>query len=276
MKAFRKMRLQMPWIGLSSLVVLLYLFMFLPILITAAVSFNSGTMSKFPPQGFSLRWWIDAFQPRWLEPLLFSLQLSTMVAIIVTILGLPVAFGLVRYRFAGRDALTALFLSPLIMPAIVTGLGLLQFIQYIGLGFLRGIWALLISHVVLCIPFSVRTIAISLNALPVKVEQAATSLGAHPSVVFTRITLPLIKSGVFAGAMFAFITSFTDYSVSLFLTRAGMRPITLAILSFLEFGFAPTLAAVAAITLIVPLILVIVIQHFFRIGDFIYAGRKNG
>jgi putative spermidine/putrescine transport system permease protein len=276
MKALRKLRLQIPWIGLTSLVIFLYVFMFLPILITAAVSFNSGTMSKFPPSGFSLRWWGEALQPRWLEPLLFSLQLSTMVAIIVTILGLPVAFGLVRYRFVGRNTLTALFLSPLIMPAIVTGLGLLQFIQFMGLGFLRGIGALLISHVVLCIPFSVRTIAISLITLPAKVEQAATSLGAHSSVVFLRITLPLIKSGVFAGAMFAFIASFTDYSVSLFLTRAGMRPITLAILSFLEFGFAPTLAAVAVITLIVPLTLVIAIQHFFGISDFIYASRKNG
>jgi putative spermidine/putrescine transport system permease protein len=90
-------------------------------------------------------------------------------------------------------------------------------------------------------------------------------------VALREIVLPLIKSGVFAGAVFAFIHSFTDYSISLFLSRPGLQPVTITILSFLEYGFAPTLAAVAALTLVVPLVLIGIVQRVFRIGDFLYA-----
>jgi putative spermidine/putrescine transport system permease protein len=112
--------------------------------------------------------------------------------------------------------------------------------------------------------------------MPARVEHAAFSLGASPIRVLLWVTLPLIKSGVFAGAVFAFIQSFTDYSVSLFLARPGAKPISVTILGFLDYGFAPTLAAVAVITLTVPLVLIGVVQHFFRIGDFIYGPTRNG
>ena len=91
-----------------------------------------------------------------------------------------------------------------------------------------------------------------------------------------EVVLPLIKSGIFAGATFAFVQSFTDYSVSLFLSSADAQPITITILTFIEFGFTPTLAAVAVITLVVPLLLVLAVQHFFRVGDYIYGGAVRG
>ena len=140
---------------------------------------------------------------------------------------------------------------------------------------LYGFPALLIGHVVICLPFTVRTSAISLMGMPPRVEHAAFSLGATPVRVLLWVTLPLIKSGVFAGGVFAFIQSFTDYSVSLFLARPGAKPISVTILGFLDYGFTPTLAAVAVITLTVPLVLIGVVQHFFRIGDFIYGSTGN-
>lgn len=264
-----------PWRALKAVVALLYLFILGPIVITAAVSFNSVNQSKFPPIGFSLRWWQDAFAPRWLDPLLFSMQLATGSAVIATLIGMPVAFALVRYRFPGRQAISVLTLGPLALPALVTGIALLQFLQLGGFGFLFGWPTLLIGHLIICTPFSVRTIAISLAALPRNVEQAAASLGAPGWRVFRDVTLPLSKSGIFAGAVFAFIHSFTDYSVSLFLSRPGAQPITVTILGFLEYGFAPTLAAVAIVTLLVPLVLIMAVQRFFRIGDFIYGGQGH-
>jgi putative spermidine/putrescine transport system permease protein len=252
------------------------LFIFAPIVVTAAVSFNSVNQSRFPPIGFSLRWWQQAFDPRWLQPLLFSIELAVAAAVVSTLLGLPLAFGLVRHRFPGRDLIATLSLGPLALPALVTGIAILQMLNLIGLSFLYGFPALLIGHVVICLPFTVRTGAISLQGLPPRVEQAAASLGASPSRVLLLVTLPLIKSGVFAGAVFAFIQSFTDYSVSLFLAAPGASPISVTILSFLDYGFAPTLAAVAVITLLVPLALIGVVQRFFRIGDFIYGTAANG
>ena len=270
------MRRLTPWSALRAAVALVYLFIFGPILITAAVSFNAANQSRFPPVGFSLRWWAEAASTRWLSPLLYSVELAVAASACAVLLGLPLAIALVRGRFPGRDALAALALGPLVLPALVTGIALVQLLQLAGLGGLFGFPALLIGHVVICLPFTVRTVGISLRAVPGRVELAAANLGASPARVFLLVTLPLIKSGLFAGAVFAFIQSFTDYSMSLFLAAPGIKPISVTILGYLEFGFTPTLAAVAVLTLVVPAVLILVVQRFFRIGDFIYGPTARG
>src|SRR5262249_14756403 len=194
-----------PWALLRSVVVLVYLFSLGPILITAAVSFNSTNRSFFPPRGFSLRWWERAFAPEWIDPLVFSLKLGALTALLSTLLALPLAFALSRYRFRGRDALVALTLGPLMLPSLVTGVGLLQLFQYVGWREYLGFGALVIGHVVICLPFAVRTVAISLHTPPPSVELAAASLGATRWRTLRHVVLPLIKSGIVAGAVFAFI-----------------------------------------------------------------------
>jgi len=263
-----------PWAGLRLFVIFVYVFSLGPILITAAVSFNSGNRSFFPPRGFSIRWWERAFAPEWLEPLWFSIKLGSLTALVATLLALPMAFALHRYRFRGRDALVALTLGPLMLPSLVTGVGLLQLFELLGLREYVGFTALLVGHVVICMPFAVRTVAISLSTLPPNLELAAASLGATRWATLRHVVLPLIKTGVVAGAVFAFIHSFTDVNLSIFLARPGEIPITVKILGFLEFGFAPTLAAVAVITLLLPLVLVAIVERVSGLGDFIYGERK--
>jgi putative spermidine/putrescine transport system permease protein len=263
-----------PWAGLRLVVILIYVFSLGPILITAAVSFNAGNRSFFPPRGFSLRWWERAFTPEWLDPLWFSIKLGSLTALFATLLALPMAFALHRYRFRGRDALVAMTLGPLMLPSLVTGVGLLQLFELPGLRQDVGLVALLVGHVVICMPFAVRTVAISLSTLPPSVELAAASLGATRLATLRHVVLPLIKTGVIAGAVFAFIHSFTDVNLSIFLARPGEVPITVKILGFLEFGFAPTLAAVAVITLLLPLVLVAIVERVSGLGDFIYGDRK--
>jgi putative spermidine/putrescine transport system permease protein len=264
-----------PWAALRLVVISVYVFMLGPILITAAVSFNASNRSQFPPRGFSLQWWQRAFAAEWVDPLVFSLKLATLAAIVSALLALPLAFALARYRFPGRAALTALTLGPLMLPALVTGVGLLQLFQYAGLRDYIGFTALLIGHVVICLPFAVRTIAISLLTLPPNVELAAASLGASRARTLLHVVLPLIKTGIVAGAVFAFVHSFTDVNLSLFLVRPGEQPITVKILGFLEYGFAPTLAAVSVITLLLPLVLVAIVERVSGLGDFIYGGRER-
>jgi putative spermidine/putrescine transport system permease protein len=264
-----------PWRALQVVVGTIYVFMLGPILITAAVSFNAGNRSLFPPQGFSLRWWSAALSPEWIDPLLFSLRLATITSVASTLFALPFAFAIVRHKFRGRDVIEALTLGPLMVPSLVTGVGLLQFFEYVGWRAYIGFPALLAGHVAISMPFAVRTIAVSLHTLPSNLERAAQSLGASNAVVLRHITLPLIKNGIVAGMVFAFIHSFTDVNLSLFLVRPGQQPITVKILGFLEFGFAPTLAAISVITLIVPLVLVGVVQYLTGLGDFIYGERKG-
>lgn len=265
-----------PWNGLVVLVSAIYAFILGPILITAAVSFNATNRSFFPPRGFSLRWWGEAFAPQWLQPLQFSLELAAVTAIIATAVGVPLAFAFTRYEFPGKAVIRAITLGPLILPTLVTGIALLQFLTVVGLGTWMGYWALLIGHVVICLPFSVRTVAISLQAMPGSVEAAAASLGASPLRVLRYVTLPLIMPGVFAGMTFAFIHSFTDINLSLFIAKPGQRPVTVAILSFLDFGFAPTLAALSIISLLIPLLLVAVLGRFIGIGNFLYQEQARG
>lgn len=264
-----------PWLALRAVVAFVYLFMLGPILITAAVSFNPTNRSQFPPTGFSLQWWRRALSPEWIEPLIFSFKLASVTALVSTLLALPLAFALNRYRFKGREAMVALTLGPLMLPTLITGVGLLQLFQYLGLREFIGFPALLAGHVVICLPFAVRTVAISLQTLPPNLELAAASLGAPRWQTLRHVVFPLIKSGVVAGAVFAFVHSFTDINLSIFLVRPGEQPITVKILGFLEFGFAPTLAAVSVITLILPLVLVAIVERVSGLGDFIYGDRER-
>ena len=264
-----------PWALLRAFVLFVYVFSLGPILITAAVSFNATNRSFFPPRGFSLRWWERAVAPEWLDPLLFSVKLASLTAFVGTLLALPLAFALYRYRFRGRQALLALTLGPLMMPTLVTGVGLLQLLQSLGWREYLGFTGLLIGHVVICMPFAVRTVSVSLQALPPNLELAAASLGATRFATLRHVVFPLIKTGLVAGAIFAFIHSFTDVNLSIFLARPGETPVTVKILGFLEFGFAPTLAAVSVITLLLPLVLVAVVQRVSGLGDFLYGERRR-
>lgn len=263
-----------PWTWLKVVVALIYVFMLGPIVITTLVSFNEGTRSVFPPEGFSLRWWQEALTAQWLEPVLFSLQLASLAAILSTALALPLAFALTRHRFPGRDLLVLLVLGPLLLPALATGIGLLQMLQLGGFAGRMGMGTLLLGHIVICVPFAVRTIAVSLQGLSGNIEAAAASLGARRLVILALVIVPLIRNGLVAGALFAFIHSFTDINLSLFLARPGATPVTVKILGFLEFGFAPTLAAVSAITLLIPLLVVLVVQRTVRLGDFVYGEQS--
>ncbi len=266
----------MPWLSLKMVVAAVYVFMLGPILITASVAFNATERSYFPPRGFSLQWWEAAFGPQWMQPLVFSLQLASLTAVISAAAGIPLAFAFQRYEFPGKAIVRAITLGPLILPTLVTGIALLQFLSLIGLGRWMGFWALLIGHVVICLPFSVRTIAVSLQAMPGNLEPAAASLGATPFAVLRHVTLPLIAPGTMAGMIFAFVHSFDDVNLSLFIARPGERPLTVAILGFLDFGFAPTLAAVSILSMLIPLALVALFGRLVGIGDFLYQETGHG
>jgi putative spermidine/putrescine transport system permease protein len=264
---------RLPWTTLKLAVACIYLFMLGPILITASVAFNRDNRSYFPPRGFSLQWWGAAVGPQWMQPLLFSLELATLTALISALAGIPLAFAFRRHDFLGKNLVRAITLGPLILPSLVTGIALLQFLSLIGLGQWMGFWALLIGHVVICLPFSVRTTTISLAAMPANLEAVASSLGARPFTVLRQVTLPLAAPGVLAGMIFAFVHSFDDVNLSLFVARPGERPLTVTILGALDFGFGPTLAAVSIVSLLVPLFLVALFGRFVGIGNFLYEAR---
>jgi putative spermidine/putrescine transport system permease protein len=253
---------------------LILVFIAAPIVVVFLASVNSTQYLEFPPKGFSTRWWEAALTERWLGPTWFSLRLAAATAVGATALGTGAALGIHRGRFRGRDALLATLLSPLILPQIVTGAALLQFFALTNLRDLLGFPALLLGHVVITLPYAIRTVLVSLHGLDRRLEWAAQDLGADPVQTFLRVTLPLIKNGVFAGFVFAFIVSFNDVPISLFLGRPGNVPIPIAILGHVESRFDPAVAAVAVVTIAIVLALIAVAERFARVSEFIYQQER--
>ena len=192
-----------------------------------------------------------------------ALWTSTYIAIIVAILSLVIgfaaAFAIDRYKFPGKNLIHALALSPLVVPAVVLGIGLLHLFSLMGLS--QTVWAVLIGHLVLAVPYVVRTILASLGLLDRALEQAAMNLRAGPWRVLRRVTLPIILPGILSAAVFAFVTSFGNVTVSAFLTYGGMVTLPVQIFAYVEHSYDPLLAAVSSLMIVVTLTVILLIER---------------
>jgi putative spermidine/putrescine transport system permease protein len=231
--------------ALHRLVVLLVAaFILAPIVVVVAVSLTDSPIPEFPPRGLTLRWYAHALsEDVFTTSALNSLWLATLATAIATPLALAAAYGLVRGRFRGRDAIQTLLLAPLDVPSLVIGLAIL--LAFSGMG-VRDVGARLVgAHVLITFPYMVRTILASLARLDPAVEEAARTLGASALRCFVLVTLPLVRPGVVAGMLFAFIVSFDNVSLSLFLTNARTNTLPIAILNYVEYNFDPSVAAIS-------------------------------
>lgn len=238
-----------------------YLYLLAPILIVIPVSFSNASYLVFPPKGFSLRWYANFFSLRELtDALALSVRLAAAVTVASTVIGTMVAFALVRHRVFGRDLLRMLFMSPMVMPGVVLGIGLLIYFSRMRL--MHTFWSLFFAHLVVALPYVIRTVSATLQGFPRALEEAAGSLGARPLVVFWTITLPLVKPGVMAGAIFAFIISFDELVISMFLTGPRLSTLPVQIYNYIEFTSDPTLAAISVILIFVTVAAVSLVERF--------------
>ena len=176
-------------------------------------------------------------------------------------LGLAASVGIARGDFPGRNALQSFFLAPIVTPGIVVGIALLA--SFAAVGLRDAPLRLLLAHVVITFPFSVRTILASMARLDPALEEAAGTLGASPVQVFWRVTFPLIQPGIAAGAIFAFVMSFDNIPVSVFLVGAQTTTIPIAIMSYLEYNFDPSIASVSSILIVISLGLALLLERIF-------------
>ena len=267
----RLFKRSLPYAALCFVVFSIYAFMFAPIVVVLLASINSSQYFQFPPSGLSLRWYRAVFTPEWMGPASFSFVLATVSAALATLLGSLGAFAVVRYRFRGREALAALLESPIGVPSIVLGVALLQFFSIAGAKSLIGFPALLLAHTVETVPFVTRTAYVSLVGIDRSLELAAMNLGARPWQTLRSVTLPLIKPGLFAGGAFAFVVSFNNVNLSLFLVRPGQITLPIRIMNFLEFGTAPVLAAVNILSLSVIILVFATAERVGGFTQFIYG-----
>jgi putative spermidine/putrescine transport system permease protein len=244
-------------IALAILGAITVVFLLAPGILIIPMSFTEARILSFPPEGFSLRWYEKMLtDPQWSTGFANSAQVAILTAILATVLGTLAALGMLRGRFPGKTVVNGLILSPLIVPVIVIAIGVFGYFIRLnqrdaGIFFTGSLLGLVLAHTALAIPFVVISVGASLRTMDRNLELAAMNLGADPTRTFWRITFPIILPGVVAGALFAFITSWDEVVVSIFMTTARFRTLPVEMWEQVRQVVDPTVAAVSTTLLIV-------------------------
>ncbi len=233
-------------IGLYAIAGVTLVFLVLPLFIVLPLSFSASPYLEFPPAGFSLQWYARYFgSARWMAATLLSGEIALGTTSLALALGIPAAFGLVRRQFRGKGALVALFMSPIIVPYIITAIAI--YFLFVRLGLVGSPFGLLAAHTLLAVPKVVVIVAAAFKGFDVALERASMSLGAGPWVTFYRVTYPGIRPAVMTAALFAFLTSFDELILSMFIT--GPTAVTLPKLMWdaVRLEIDPTIAAASSL-----------------------------
>jgi putative spermidine/putrescine transport system permease protein len=246
-------------------VAMLLAFMTLPTVVVVVASFNATAILAFPPDGWSLRWYVNALTyPQFQRAAANSLVVTLGSAAIALPFGTAAALALVRRPLRGRALWSAALLSPLVIPGVAAGLGFL--IVAARLGVLTSRWVLIVAHVALVLPFVVRSVAVSVASLDPALERAAASLGARPWRVFVRVTLPLLRPGLVAGLLFAVIVSLNEFVVSLFISTRVTEILPVAMFTYVVNYTDPTMAALSTLFIMATLIAVYVADRLVNLS----------
>lgn len=241
----------------------------LPLIVLIGVSVNPGVEQVFPPQGFSLRWYYNlANRDGFIDAAKLTLFLACITSVVSTFIALLASITIVRYDFFGKDALVTLLLSPLIVPQIVVGMAFL--ITLSALGVFESMISLAILHTVITLPFAARVVIAALTGATVTLEEAARSLGASPARAFVTVTLPIVRPGVIAGAIFAFVTSFENFTASQFLVW-NRTTLPVELYTYVQTENDPTGAAVSSLIVLSVMVFVIIFNRF--VSQYLFPGR---
>lgn len=241
-------------------VTIVYLFLLAPIIAVVLISFNSTKSLAIDFGAPSLQWYQEILgNTAMLEGARVSLVTACITAVVVLLLGVPVALAIARYDFRAKAVVSAFFLSPLLVPGVVLGLGLLLVFQPVGLvGTYPGI---VLAHFGVTVPYVVRTTLSSLLTSDMRCEEAARIHGANAFTTFRRVTLPIIAPGVLAGGVMAFIISFDEAVISLFVAGSGHVTLPVEMFRYLQYRSDPGLAALSALLIGISVVMVVVIER---------------
>jgi putative spermidine/putrescine transport system permease protein len=244
---------------LAAYNVLAYAFLLAPIVVVVVLSFTSGATLSFPPPGFSLRWVrYLAGRDEFITSAAISAQVALLASLAAVALGLPASIALIRGRFRAKAWIEHALMSPAILPGIITGVALLQYFTLIGL--VRSFPRLVIAHVVICLPYAIRSISACLRGIDPSLEEASRTLGASPARTFRRVLLPLLRPGVAAALIFSFVTSFDNVVVSIYLIGGDTVTLPIRIFTYLEWQFDPSIAAISTIFIAVTIAVVVLVE----------------
>jgi putative spermidine/putrescine transport system permease protein len=268
-------RVRRPWLGrllLNAAAGFSLAFILLPLVLVTWLAFFRQEIPSFPPEGYSLRWFGAVFANRnFVGGFALSFQVATAAALIGLALAVPASLALARQRFSGQGAINTLLLLPLVVPGVVLGTAIYvaQIEAEVATGWplLGSTAGLVAAHVLIVIPWVVRLVTASLAGFDRTVEEAAQNLGAGPWTTFRRVTLPAIRPGLVAAALFGFVTSFGNLEMTLFLVGPGKVTLPIAVLQYLEWKIDPTVAAVSVIQIALIGAAMLVTDRFVKISQ---------
>ncbi|WP_051987422.1 ABC transporter permease [Bosea sp. UNC402CLCol] len=245
--------------------------MIVPLLMTAYMSLFADGVVTFPPSGYTLSWYGRLAEfPKFGQSLGTSLRVAFTATLLSLLIGVPASIALVRYRFIGRGLLNVLLLSPLTVPGVVIGLGLYVLMVDIEIRseipLIGSDWVLVLAHLLITTPWVVRLCVANLVQLDRSIEEAAANLGAPPARVLWSVTLPMMRQGIVAAALFAFIVSFENIELTLFLISPGMITFPISVLQYLEYRFDPLVASVVVVQTAVIALLLLAIDRYVKLS----------
>ena len=251
---------------------LVLLFLILPILIVIPISFNNSSFLSFPRGVWSLRWYDDFFfNDRWTTAVKNSIIIAFFSTILSTTLGTVAALGLSRPNFPGRALVMAVLISPMIVPIVITAAALyffyanpLMFQEEPSIILNNTYVGVILAHTLLATPFVVITVTATLTGFDQSMIRAGASLGAHPALVFRKVILPLISPGVISGALFAFVTSWDEVVVVLFVGSSDQRTLPRQMFSGIREMISPTITAAATVLITVAVVMLVTVELLRR------------
>ncbi|ASS96550.1 ABC transporter permease [Peribacillus simplex] len=245
----------------------LLLFLAFPLLVLINVSFTELNYLSFPGQGFTLKWYQKLFEDiSYVESFIYSFKLSGVATLGAILIGIPASYGLARNNFKGKGIVMSLISSPLLLPQIFLGLALLQFFYYFT-NSPQNFFTLVLGHIIITLPYVVRTCVNSFLGISPYIEEAGRDLGAGALKTFFIITLPQMKSSIIAGTLFSFAVSWVNVEVTIFLTSADQMALPVKMFNYVQYNIDPMIAAVSAVTIYIAFFLILVIDMLVGIEN---------
>lgn len=249
----------------------IYLFLLAPIIIVFIISFDTRQYLAFPPQSLSLGSYAKVLQnTAFIGAFWRSVGIGLIVGMMAVAAGLMLSLALVRHRFRGRGLVSALVLAPLLVPHIVLAVGIMLVLAPLGL--FDSYPGIVLAHLGITIPYTVRTITMSLMAIDRRIEEAAMVHGASPLMTFWRITLPLARPGLVAGAAIAFLISFDEATISLFIVSTKSSTLPTQIYHYLEYATDPQIAALSVLLIFISLAVIVAVERLIGLRTALQAG----
>jgi putative spermidine/putrescine transport system permease protein len=248
--------------------VLALLLLFIPIVLVMYVSFGADAYTVIPPSGYSLRWYANIFQqPQFIDGFVTSLRIAAIVTPSSVIIGTLAAYGLWLKPTWLTRLIEPVLLAPIMVPLVVTGLALLAIFN--RMEFYNSFWNIVIGHILITFPYAARAVGAVLTRYNRQFDEAAASVGARPWQTLLYVTLPLVRPGIFAGALFTLVMSFDDFAVTIFLIDPNTTTLPITIYQYMEWNLDPTVSAVSTVLVLVAVAGTLLVEKVIGLDRFV-------